>query len=163
MSPRPLPYVFEHASNLKADPRRVMAYHLEPKNISSISPSWVRVLSLESPDKICEGSKICLKMLSLGLPQSWEVTVREVRDFEGTPAKAHILDVADRSPFYLWRHLHEFWAAPDGTTGLVDRIEFLPPFGFLGRLALPVIRAFFGVLFRARHEATRKVFESRQG
>ena len=163
MSARPLPFVFEHASNLKADPRRVMAYHLEPKNISSISPSWIRVLSLESPDKICEGSKIRLKVLSLGLPQSWEVTVQEVRDFEGTPAKAHILDVAERSPFPLWRHLHEFWAAPDGTTGLVDRIEFLPPFGFLGRLALPMIRAFFGVLFRARHEATRGVLESRQG
>ena len=162
MSSRPLPYVFEHASNLKADPRKVVAYHLEPKNISSISPSWIRVLSLESPDKISEGSKIRLKVLSLGLPQSWEVTVEQVRDFEGTPAKAHILDVADRSPFPLWRHLHEFWAAPDGTTGLVDRIEFLPPFGFLGRLALPVIRAFFGALFRARHEATRKVFESRQ-
>lgn len=122
-----LPYVFEYASNLKADPKMVFAFHLEPKNISRVSPSWIRVISLESPSPIVEGSKIRLRVASLGIPQSWEVTVREVSDFSGTPGRASILDVADESPFPLWRHLHEFWAAPDGTTGLVDRIEFLPP------------------------------------
>lgn len=159
MRKNPLPYVFEYASNLKADPKKVFAFHLEPKNISRVSPSWIRVISLESPSLIVGGSKIRLRVASLGIPQSWEVTVREVNDFSGTPGRASILDVASKSPFPLWRHLHEFWAAPDGTTGLVDRIEFLPPVGGLGRLLLPFIQKFFLVLFRARHEATRKIFE----
>jgi len=154
-----LPYVFEYASNLKADPKKVFSFHLDPKNISRVSPSWIRVISLESPDPILEGSKIRLRVASLGIPQSWEVTVREVNDFSGIPGCARILDVADKSPFAIWRHLHEFWAAPDGTTGLVDRIEFLPPGGGLGRLLMPFIQKFFLVLFRARHEATHKIFE----
>jgi hypothetical protein len=41
----------------------------------------------------------------------------------------------------------------------VDRIEFLPPGGELGCLLLPFIQKFFLVLFRGRHEATRKIFE----
>ena len=159
MQKSPLPYVFEYASNLKADPKKVFAYHLEPKNISRVSPSWIRMISLESPSQIIEGSRIRLRVSSLGIPQSWDVTVRVVNNFSGTPGRACILDVADKSPFPLWRHLHEFWAAPDGTTGLVDRIEFLPPGGRLGRFLLPIIQKFFLVLFRARHEATRKIFE----
>ena len=160
MRPDPLPYVFEYASNLKADPRKVFEFHLQPKNISRVNPWWVRVVSLQSSEQIVAGTKIHLKVRSMGLPQTWEVTVQEVEDFSGTPGRAHILDVAQRGPFPYWRHLHEFWAAPDGTTGLVDRVEFLPPGGLVGVLLLPLIRKVFTEMFRARHEATRKIFES---
>ena len=157
---RKLPYVFEFASNLKAEPKKVMTFHLDPNNIARVSPWWIQILDIESPERIVQGSNIRLKVRALGLPQSWEVTVAEVVDFSGSPAKASLLDVAEKGPFPYWRHLHEFWTAPDGTTGLVDRIEFLPPGGFLGTLALPLIRRFFEILFRARHAATRKIFES---
>ena len=160
MRPDPLPYVFEYTSNLKADPRRVFEFHLQPKNISRVNPWWVRVVSLQSPEQIVAGAQIRLKVRSMGLPQTWEVTVQEVEDFSGTPGRAHILDVAQRGPFPFWRHLHEFWAAPDGTTGLVDRVEFLPPGGLVGVLLLPLIRKVFTEMFRVRHEATRKIFES---
>ena len=160
MRPGPLPYVFEYASNLKADPRKVFEFHLQPKNISRVNPWWVRVVSLQSPEQIVAGAKIHLKVRSMGLPQTWEVTVQEVGDFLGTPARAHILDVAQRGPFPYWRHLHEVWAAPDGTTGLVDRVEFLPPGGLAGVLLLPLIRKVFMEMFQARHKATRKIFES---
>ena len=160
MRSRPLPFVFEFASNLKADPNKVMKFHLDPKNIARISPGWIRIVSLASPEHIVQGSKIHLTVRSFGFPQSWEVTVAEVVDFSGSPAKASLLDVAERGPFPYWHHLHEFWAAPDGTTGLVDRIEFLPPGGVLGVLALPLIRKFFEILFRARHQATRTILEA---
>jgi len=155
-----LPYVFEYASNLKAEPRKVFEFHLQPKNISRVNPWWIRVVSLQSPEQIVAGAQIRLEVRSMGLPQTWEVTVQEVEDFSGTPARAHILDVAQRGPFPFWRHLHEFWAAPDGTTGLVDRVEFLPPGGLVGVLLLPLIRKVFTEMFRARHKATRKIFES---
>jgi ligand-binding SRPBCC domain-containing protein len=160
MRTNPLPYVFEYASNLKADPRKVFEFHLQPKNISRVDPWWVRVVSLQSPEQISAGAQIRLQVRSMGLPQTWEVTVQEVEDFSGTPGRAHILDVARRGPFPFWRHLHEFWAAPDGTTGLVDRVEFLPPGGFAGVLLLPLIQKVFTEMFRVRHEATRKIFES---
>jgi ligand-binding SRPBCC domain-containing protein len=159
MSQKLLPFVVERAVNLKADPKKVFEFHLHPKNLSRLNPPGLRILSLEAPETIQEGSLLRLKVSSWGIPQKWEVIVREVRDFSGTPAKASILDEAVQGPFPFWRHLHEFWAAPDGTTGLVDRVEFLPPGGPAGLLLLPVIRRMLQMMFFKRHEATRRIFE----
>ena len=67
----PLPYVFEYASNLKADPRKVFEFHLQPKNISRVNPWWIRVVSLQSPEQIVAGAQIRLNVRSMGLPQTW--------------------------------------------------------------------------------------------
>jgi ligand-binding SRPBCC domain-containing protein len=160
MAAKPLPYVFEHASNLKAEARKVFEFHLHPENLVKVNPSWIRLISLDAPKLVSAGAQLRLKVSSLGLPQAWEVQVVSVEDFSGTPAKASITDEAIRGPFPFWRHLHEFWAAPNGSTGLVDRIEFLPPGGPAGVILLPVIRAMLKKMFEARHEATRRLFES---
>jgi len=159
MGGRKLPYVFERASNLRASAQEVFEFHLQPKNIARVNPPWVKVLSLEGPEKLTRGATLKLKVASFGVPQSWEVRVEAVEDFSGTPAKASILDEAVRGPFPFWRHLHEFWRAPDGTTGLVDRIEFLPPGGAAGVVLVPGIKLMLKKMFEARHEATKRIFE----
>ena len=161
MATKPLPYVFEHASNLKAEARKVFEFHLHPENLGKVNPSWIRVISLDAPKTVSAGARIRLQVSSLGLPQSWEVKVVSIEDFSGNPAKASITDEAIHGPFPFWRHLHEFWAAPDGSTGLVDRIEFLPPGGPAGVILLPVIKAMLKKMFEARHEATKRIFEGR--
>jgi len=160
MSRKPLPFVVERAINLKADPKKVFEFHLHPKNLSRVNPPGLRILSLKAPETVQEGSRLHLKVSSWGIPQDWEVVIREVRDFAGTPAKASILDEAVQGPFPFWRHLHEFWQAPDGSTGLVDRVEFLPPGGPAGVLFIPLIRQMLQTMFQKRHEATRRIFES---
>jgi len=159
MGGRKLPYVFERASNLRASAQEVFEFHLQPKNIARVNPPWVKVLSLEGPEKLTRGATLKLKVASFGVPQSWEVRVEAVEDFSGTPAKASILDEAVRGPFPFWRHLHEFWRAPDGTNGLVDRIEFLPPGGAAGVVLVPGIKLMLKKMFEARHEATKRIFE----
>ena len=154
-----LPHIYEHASNLKAVARRVFEFHLNPKNLLQVNPPWIRVLWLEGPERLAPGGILKLRVSSLGLPQSWKVRVVAVENFCGTPAKASILDESLRGPFPFWRHLHEFWEAPDGTTGLVDRVEFRPPGGGAGVLLVPAIKLMLKKMFEARHEATKKVFE----
>jgi ligand-binding SRPBCC domain-containing protein len=153
------PHRFEFASNLEAPAREVFDFHLQPKNIARVNPPWIKVLSLEGPERLTPGAVLKLKVSSLGVPQSWEVKVLAVEDFSGNPAKASILDEAVKGPFPFWRHLHEFWQAQDGTTGLVDRIEFLPPGGAAGVVLVPGIRLMLKKMFEARHKATKRVFE----
>lgn len=153
------PFVVERSIRLKADPKKVFMFHLHPKNLSRVNPPGLRILSLEAPETIQGGSHIRLKVSSWGIPQKWEVVVREVRDFTGTPSKASILDEAVRGPFPLWRHHHEFLRTPDGSTQMVDRVEFLPPGGLAGVLLLPVIRLMLQRVFQKRHEATCRIFE----
>ena len=154
-----LPQVYELASNLKTPAREVFDFHLEPKNIARVNPPWIKVLSLEGPERLTPAAVLRMTVSSLGVPQSWEVRVLAVEDFSGTPAKASILDEAVQGPFPFWRHLHEFWQAPDGTTGLVDRVEFLPPGRAAGILLVPAIKLMLKKMFEARHAATRRIFE----
>jgi len=156
-----LPHVYEHATNLRASAREVFEFHLQPKNIARVNPPWVKVLSLEGPERLTPGASLKLKVASFGVPQAWEVRVEAVEDFSGTPAKASILDEAVRGPFPFWQHLHEFWQAPDGTTGLVDRIEFLPPGGAAGVVLVPGIKMMLKKMFAARHQATKRIFEQK--
>ena len=159
MPRKPLPYIYEHATNLKTEARAVFEFHLQPKNIARVNPPWVKMISLEGPERLTPGAILKLKVASFGVPQSWEVKVVAVEDFAGTPAKASILDEAVKGPFPFWRHLHEFWEAPDGTTGLVDRVEFLPPGGSAGVVLVPMIKLMLKKMFEVRHEATKRVFE----
>jgi ligand-binding SRPBCC domain-containing protein len=161
MAKRALPHVYEHATNLKAQAREVFEFHLHPKNLGKVSPPWIRVVALEGPERLTPGALLKLQVASFGVPQSWEVKVVAVEDFAGTPAKASILDEAVKGPFPFWRHLHEFWQAPDGTTGLVDRIEFLPPGRRAGTILVPVIKWMLKKMFQARHEATKRLLEGR--
>jgi ligand-binding SRPBCC domain-containing protein len=159
MAKRPLPHVYEHATNLKTSAREVFDFHLEPKNIARVNPPWIKVLSLDGPERLTPGAVLRLKVNSLGVPQLWRVRVVAVEDFSGTPSKASIVDESVQGPFPFWRHLHEFWQAPDGTTGLVDRIEFLPPGGAAGVFLVPGIKLMLKKMFEARHAATRRIFE----
>ncbi|NDC80139.1 MAG: hypothetical protein EB090_02535 [Verrucomicrobia bacterium] len=161
MRRKPLPHVVERAINLRARARDVFDFHLHPKNLTRVNPAGLRILSLRAPEKIQEGSELHLRVSSWGIPQKWDVVVREIRNFEGQPAKAAILDEAVRGPFPFWRHLHEFWQAPDGSTGLADRVEFLPPGGVVGIVLVPFIKFMLGKMFEARHEATRRFLEKR--
>ena len=159
MSRQPLPFIYEHATNLKTPAREVFDFHLQPKNIARVNPPWIKVLSLDGPERLTRGAILKLRVASFGVPQAWEVRVLAVEDFSGTPAKASILDESVKGPFPFWRHLHEFWQAPDGTTGLVDRIEFLPPGGPTGVFLVPGIKLMLKKMFEARHAATRRIFE----
>jgi ligand-binding SRPBCC domain-containing protein len=159
MSRRPLPFIYEHATNLKTPAQEVFDFHLQPKNIARVNPPWIKVLSLDGPERLTPGAILKLRVASFGVPQAWEVRVLAVEDFSGTPAKASILDEAVKGPFPFWRHLHEFWQAPDGTTGLVDRVEFLPPGGAAGIVLIPGIKLMLKKMFEARHAATRRIFE----
>ena len=154
-----LPHVYECASNLRAPAEKVFDFHLQPKNIARVNPPWIKVLSLDGPEKLQPGAVLRLRVSSFGVPQGWEVRVGAVDDFSGTPAKASILDEAVKGPFPFWRHLHEFWQAPDGSTGLVDRVEFLPPGGAAGTVLVPGIRLMLKKMFEARHAATKRIFE----
>ena len=159
MAKQTLPHVYEHATNLKARPGEVFEFHLHPKNLGKVNPPWIRVVSLEGPERLAPEAVLNLRVSSLGMPQSWEVKVVSVEDFSGTPARASILDEAVKGPFPFWRHLHEFWQAPDGTTGLVDRVEFLPPGGTAGVFFVPIIKLMLKKMFEARHAATKRWFE----
>jgi ligand-binding SRPBCC domain-containing protein len=65
-----------------------------------------------------------------------------------------------RGPFRSWRHRHIVAPHPDGAI-LIDDIEYMPPFGLLGRaIDGIVIKPRLRKVFAFRHRVTREYCEN---
>jgi len=140
------------SSEIAASIDTVFAFHLDPRNAGRISPSGMRVVSVEAPPEVQRGDEIGLAVRQRPLPltQHWRVRIAEV------DRPVAIVDVALEGPFRSWRHEHLFTFAGEGRTLLTDRITYELPFGALGRLAdRLVVRRMLLRAFRERHARTR--------
>src|SRR5580704_3788729 len=133
-------------SRMPAAATEVFAWHLRKGAFQRLAPPWDHIRVLDDGNPIHEGSRAQIE-LSLGpLRQRWTA---EHRDIE--PGH-RFRDVQIRGPFARWEHTHTI--EPEGTDGcwLEDRIEFLPPYGPIGRwMARGFIRRKLQSTFRYRH------------
>jgi uncharacterized protein (TIGR01777 family) len=60
-------------------------------------------------------------------------------------------DTMEKGPFAEWRHVHRFFDASDGASGLSDEIEYRLPLGPLGRPAGPYVESTLRRSFAFRH------------
>jgi uncharacterized protein len=75
-----------------------------------------------------------------------------------------IVDVAERSPFALWRHEHLFRELGPARTLMTDRVTYRLPAGRLGLLMdRLVVRGQLERAFAERHRRTRDLLERRVG
>ncbi len=144
--------IFTRSVLLEARPAEVYAFHEDPRNISKISPSSLKVKRVECsvPARAGEEFRLCLSQF--GLPLEW------VGFWEEATPDSCLVDGAKKSPFKHWRHAHLFTDCSGGTV-MTDRVEYAMPLGVLGRLLdVTVMRLVFLVMFRARHRATKAFF-----
>ena len=68
------------------------------------------------------------------------------------------VDTQLKGPYSFWHHYHAFESIPGGTR-IIDRVDYMLPFGFVGRVihALKVKRD-LQQIFDFRDETLRKLF-----
>jgi len=152
------PFIYERSVEIPASAEELFHFHENPRNISKIAPASLRVESVECEETARVGGIFKIRASQFGLPIRW------TGKWDAVETPRLLLDIAQDSPFAVWRHSHIFEEAPGGSR-MTDRVEFLLKGGLLGslisRLAMPV---FFAGMFRARHAATRRFFsKSAQG
>ncbi|BCW65301.1 hypothetical protein NicSoilB4_00640 [Arthrobacter sp. NicSoilB4] len=84
-------------------------------------------------------------LISLGEEVTWRawhfgVPIRMTSRITQMEAPDSFVDEQVKGPFRRFRHVHEFGEDPEGTI-MVDRIEFVAPFGPLGRVAEKLVLA----------------------
>lgn len=138
-------------SELSCSASKLFDWHMRPGAFERLSPPWevVRVERWVEPDQLGEGPVMRLKMGPLWL--------RWVARYTDWQAGRQFRDVAVRSPFASWDHLHI--CSPSGTDGqsstLEDRIDYALPGGVLGRLlAGRSTRGQLKRMFAYRHRTT---------
>jgi len=150
------PLVFQTSSRIRASVEALFGFHQDPANLHRINPPGVRVSGLRLPPEWKAGACLGVSVSILGvLRQDWEVCLEEV----SPPVR--LVDVALRGPYRSWRHVHELREIGPGVSLLTDRVEYVPPWGALGRwLDLCVFRPQLAVMFAWRHRQTRRILES---
>ncbi|HET6422930.1 MAG TPA: TIGR01777 family oxidoreductase [Planctomycetaceae bacterium] len=140
--------VFERRVLLPVSAEAAFAWHERPGAFQRLSPPWEPV-ELLSHDGIRDGARAELRMRLGPVSQTW---IAEHRDYR---AGQQFRDVQLEGPFAKFEHTHRFTAQDHESCWLNDHIEYIPPFGTLGRmLAGRMIRKKLDRVFRYRHHVT---------
>lgn len=152
------PSVLERSVEIDAPAADLYAFHLDPRNAALIAPAGTRVTAVEAPVPLVEGALVTMRMRRRPLPRSLAWTVR----VEIVEPGRRIVDVAERSPFALWRHEHLFRELGPDRSLLTDRVAYRLPGGRAGRLAERlVVRRLLEATLAERQRRTREALEGR--
>ena len=88
----------------------------------------------------------------LGIPTTWVTEITHVKEPE------YFVDEQRFGPYALWHHKHFIKPIKNGVE-MVDLVDYKIPFGFLGRLAQPlIVYPKLKEIFEFRKEALTKLF-----
>lgn len=114
-------------------------------------------IAVERVDRpVQAGSKVNMILRIGPFATKWNIIVLE----RVAPARFRDEQIAGEGPWRRWTHTHRFEAIGMGATKVIDRIEYEPPFGLLGRIG----NALFGnlamrAMFAGRKKATKAFLE----
>lgn len=137
----------------RQSPEELFPFFAKAENLEAITPPHLgfRILS-PLPIQMREGVHIDYRLSLHGLPVSWRTRITRwdpPRSFQ---------DVQERGPWARWEHLHTFEALPGGGSTMHDHLRLQAPFGWLGRLAWPLLRHQVQGIFTHREVALRALF-----
>jgi len=143
---------FIKESRLPSTPTEVFRFHESPDALKQLIPPWEPMRVSVAPDGLKVGTRVTLVGRVLGLPLKW-VAVHTEYD-----PPHRFADRQESGPFDYWYHKHIFQADGAGETILRDEVEYLPPFGMIGRWLLDgMIRKKLTRMFDCRHETTSRL------
>lgn len=142
---------FTKESIIPATPESVFAFHEQPDAIERLIPPWEDAKIIQKADISVIGSQAIIVVKIFGpFTERW-VAEHTIYD------PPHVFeDIQVSGPFKNWRHRHFVEPHPDGAI-LRDDVEYSPPFGKLGEIAMIFVMGDkLQKMFDYRHEVTRK-------
>lgn len=147
---------FVRRTRIAASAEELFAWHAAPGALQRLTPPWEPV-EVEKEGRIEEGSETVLRIRVGPFSLRWVARILDC-----IPGRS-FRDVQVRGPFSSWQHTHRM--EPDGSSAswLEDRIEYVLPFGWLGRwLGGWMVRRRLDQMFEYRHRITREAFAEKQ-
>ena len=126
----------------------------DPKNLKQITPSYMGFKIVKGAESSMYAGQIIEYVVTplLGIPTTWVTEITHVKEPE------YFVDEQRFGPYALWHHKHFIKPIKNGVE-MVDLVDYKIPFGFLGRLAQPlVVYPKLKEIFEFRKEALTKLF-----
>jgi ligand-binding SRPBCC domain-containing protein len=141
--------LFLRRSRIEASASEVYAWHERPDALERLTPPGEHAKVIERIGGVERGARVTIQFGRWPFCQRW---VAEHRDYE--PCH-YFSDVQVSGPFKYWKHTHTFEPQGHDASILEDRVEYVLPFGFLGRLiGGNFVRQKLEKLFEYRHRVT---------
>lgn len=128
-----------------------------PQNLKAITPPHMgfEITSPYTGDKVYEGQIITYKVYPFkGIKSYWVTEITKVQEGE------YFIDEQRFGPYKMWHHEHFIEEEKDGIK-MIDLISYKIPFGFIGRLAEPlIVRKQLEGIFNYREQKLNELFPS---
>ena len=145
--------IFERSFMVKATLLEVAAFHDDPVSLTAITPPPARVTIQRFDRPVRAGSRVIFRLSVGPIGVTWDGAIAEYVD------QKYFRDVQNSGPFGAWSHTHMFVAEADGTR-VIDRVEYEPPLGLIGKLIEPIlVKPSLAYLFAYRAKKTREILE----
>lgn len=151
------PFLFRAEQFIGRPVDEVFAFFARAENLQRLTPEWLhfKILNID-PNPVRQGTLIRYRLRWRVFPIYWttRITVWE--------PPHRFVDEQLKGPYRLWRHEHRF--VPEGSgTRIHDEVQYLLPFGTLGRIVHRVqVRNDVESIFAYRRSAVTSVFGIRE-
>lgn len=113
----------------------VFSFFARPENLAVITPPGLGFTILTpTPVPMHQGAVIDYTVRILGVRRHWRTLIT---DYD---PPHRFTDIQLKGPYTFWHHTHSFEAIADGTR-IVDEVQYVIPWGFLGGIAQKIIVA----------------------
>ena len=147
-------YTLKVVQDLKTNLNEAWAFFSNPKNLSKITPKEMGFnITSETPEFMFEGQIISYKVSPiLGIKLNWVTEITHVKD------NLFFVDEQRFGPYTMWHHEHHFEEI-EGMIRMTDKVSFKGPFGFFGRLLVPIlVKPQLKKIFNYRFEILEKKY-----
>jgi len=131
------------------------AFFSNPRNLKEITPPYMGfdITSEFFKEQMYAGMIITYRVKPLlGIPMLWMTEITQVKENE------FFIDEQRLGPYKIWHHQHHFKAI-DGGVEMTDIVNYVVPFGFLGRIVEPfLVRPKLREIFDFREKKMRELF-----
>ena len=148
-------FTFEQSQKVPATIEQIWDFMSSPANLKNITPPYMgfNILTKNLPEKMYEGMIIKYKVSPLaGINMEWVTEITHIKEQE------FFVDLQQMGPYKFWHHQHHFTPI-DGGVLMNDIVNYLPPFGILGRMANGIIiKKKLNEIFEYRKLKTEEMF-----
>lgn len=144
-------YTLRKVQMIRRPREEVFSFFSKPENLKLITPPGLDFIILTPlPINMKSGTLIDYSVRILGVRRHWTTLIIDYNP----PEK--FVDVQLKGPYTFWHHTHTFKETEEGTL-LEDNVQYIVPFGILGRLAHALlIRRQLNHIFEYRAKVIRK-------
>ena len=143
---------FVRRSSMPVSAAALFDWHARPGAFERLTPGWQPTRVLSRTGGITDGSRVEVQVPVCG----GLLSKRLLMEHRHYVAGSSFTDVQIEGPFARWEHVHTMEPASDGTSVLVDRIDYELPMGVLGETAAGwYVERQLEQLFDFRHARTR--------